>query len=350
MSIYFLPREKWATWLSRLAEEFNLFLPVTVNEKVHWSKFKAGEFKLDNLALKRIRSAEPIKAFLFSPRERVAGFPEPVEPVSSGQALLFGVKGCDLRGLPVHQKMFLEGEFADPFYAERLKNTVLVAADCPAPESSCFCNLVGIKPYVSEGVDLSLTVLGDGWLIEVLSERGKALIDNEKVGFQPADEKNRAEREAQREAASKILNEQNPKMWNANLPGAIAEKTPDQSFWAEAAKDCVECFGCLMTCPTCFCFLLYDQAKGDKVERTKVWDACYIAMYARVGGGANPRAKFLQRFINRFHCKFMHFKNQHGFYACSGCGRCFTACMGKIDIRNMLGQLCTVPSASEGNT
>ncbi len=320
-------------------EKYKLFLPAAVDEKVHWQQFNPTEFKVENLALSRIRAAEPIKAFLFSPRERVAGFPESMEPVAAGQALLFGVKGCDLLGLAVHQKMFLEGDFPDPFYAERLRNTILVAADCPAPEKSCFCNLVGRTPYVTEGADLSLSVLDDGWLIQIFSERGAALVDEGKDVFRSAVDAQVAKRTAQREAAMKVLAEQNARVWNTNLPAAIAEKTPDHSFWADAAKDCVECFGCLLTCPTCFCFLLYDQTKGDKMERTKVWDACYMAMYARVGGGANPRPTFIQRFINRFHCKFMHFKNQHGFYACSGCGRCFTTCMGKIDIREILGRL-----------
>ena len=64
-----------------------------------------------------------------------------------------------------------------------------------------------------------------------------------------------------------------------------------------------------------------------------------MAAYARVGGGANPRAEFLKRFANRFLCKFSDFKFDHGMFACSGCGRCFKACMGKIDIRVVLGEL-----------
>jgi Fe-S oxidoreductase len=84
---------------------------------------------------------------------------------------------------------------------------------------------------------------------------------------------------------------------------------------------------------------LYDQAKEQGLDRTRVWDACYEAAYARVGGGANPRAEFIRRFANRFDCKWKEFKRDHGMYACSGCGRCLKACMGKIDIRNVLGEL-----------
>jgi len=338
LRIYFLPNERRINWITRLAGGHNLFLPVKVNSSVHWVRFDKGNFDINALALKEIRAAEPIKPFLFSPRERVALFPEPLkEPANETPALLFGVKGCDLRGLAIHKIMFQEGEFADPFYSQRLQETILIGADCPEPKDSCFCNLVGLKPYVVDGVDLVVSVIDEGWLVEVLSEKGAKLIAGE--DWRPANENQVGKRNAQRQEAEAVLQRRNPKPLNPNLPQAIAEKTNDEKFWAEAAQDCVECFGCLMTCPTCFCFLLYDQAKGDKVERTRVWDACYMAMYARVGGGANPRAKFLKRFINRFHCKFMHGKNQHGFYFCSGCGRCFTACMGKIDIRNIIGRL-----------
>jgi len=330
-----------------LAGRYNLFYPAQVDtgavnstSTVHWQKYDVNDFQIERMALRQIRAAEPIKGFLFKPRERVAKFPERLEPEPvKTPTLLFGVKGCDLRGILVHKQMFLAGEFADPFFAERLKNTALVGADCPAPQPSCFCNLLGLNPYVTEEVDISLTVLDDGWLIEVLSARGRDLIAGLKDGFQPAGSDLIQRREAQRATAVKILKKQNPQDWNPYLPKAIEERTKDTEFWQDGAEDCVECFGCLLTCPTCFCYLLYDAGNAERFERARVWDFCYIPMYARVGGGANPRPGFLQRFINRFHCKFMNFKNQHGVYACSGCGRCFTTCMGRIDIRKILGAL-----------
>lgn len=337
MATYFIAYRDCGGWISRLASRFNLYYPALLENRVHWQRYSPQDFQLERLALRPIRAAEPIKPFLFAPRERVASFPEPVSPeLTDGPTLLFGVKGCDLRGIAVHKRMFLDGEFADPFYAQRLERTYLIGADCPVPEPTCFCNLLGLQPFLNQDVDLSLSVLDDGWLVEVISERGKELMDS---SFVPASSDQLSQRQAQRERALTVLKEQNPKEWNPNLPRAIEERTKDRGFWADAAAECVECFGCLVTCPTCFCFLLYDQGNAERFERTKVWDFCYIPMYARVGGGANPRPTFVQRFINRFHCKFMHAKNQYGFYACSGCGRCFTTCMGRIDIRKILGQL-----------
>lgn len=326
--------------MARLAGDATVFFPAVVKDHVHWRRFDGGQGGDEPVwALDRIRAAEPVKSFFFSPRERVAALPEPVETAEPGRRILFGVKNCDLLPLRVHEKMYLEGEFRDPFYEARLKNTVLIAADCPKPEDSCFCNLVGRTSFATEGADLVLSTTDGGYLLEPLTETGEELIQLGGDAIQPANEVQAANRDEARKAAEATLRATNPRPWNAGLPAAIAAKTPDKDFWRKHAERCVECFGCLMTCPTCYCFLLYDKAQAGGMERTKVWDACYTAAFARVGGGANPRGEFLTRFINRFHCKFMHFKNAHGFYACSGCGRCFRVCMGKIDIRDVLGAM-----------
>ncbi len=339
----FLPSTKRDNWLGQLAREYTLFFPARVEKKVHWHRLEAEDLESGDSGpewgLCCIRASEPIKSFLFSPREQVASFPDRLEPEEPEKRILFGVKDCDLLGLKVHEKMFLEGDFKDPFYEARLKNTILIAADCPDPEDSCFCNLVGRKPYATEGADIVLSVLDNGYLLEPLTEQGEELVRLGGDAFQPGTEAQIARRDEQRKAAVEKLEKTNPKPWNPEVAKAMEDRTKDQAFWRKHAATCVECFGCLMSCPTCFCFLLYAKAKEAKVERTRIWDACYLAAYARVGGGANPRAEFLKRFINRFQCKFMHFKNQHGFYACSGCGRCFKVCMGKIDIRKVLGEL-----------
>ncbi len=343
MKLHFLPIARRNDWVARLAAEAAVFVPAVVKDAVHWHRLREEDLKAADSgpvwALDRIRAAEPVKSFFFSPRERVASFPEATEPAEPAKRVLFGAKSCDLLPLKVHEKMFLEGEYKDPFYEARLKNTVIIAADCPAPEDTCFCNLVGRKPYATEGADIVLSVVEGGYLLEALTETGEELIRLGGSAIQPANDAQASTRDEMRRAAEEKLSATNPKPWKSDLPAAIAAKAEDAGFWGKHAADCVECFGCLMACPTCYCFLLYDQAKADGAERTKVWDACYIAAFARVGGGANPRGEFLTRFKNRFQCKFQHFKNAHGFYSCSGCGRCYRVCMGKIDIREVLGAM-----------
>jgi ferredoxin len=287
-------------------------------------------------ALRRIRASESAKGFFFSPRQAVAAFPAGQPEAAAGRQILIGVKNCDVVPLRVTEKILGQGEYVDPFFAARKEQSVLVAADCPAPEDSCFCNLPGLTPYVTEGADAVVSVVADSLLFEALTDRGEELA---KTGaFKPANDAQLAQRAEQRKAAVAALQKANPQPWGTDLPKKVGGRMADKAFWQKHAADCVECYACLLGCPTCYCYLLYDSARAQGVERTRVWDACYEAAYTRVGGGANPRGEFVKRFANRFECKWKEFRNDHGFFACSGCGRCFRACMGKIDIRKVLAE------------
>ena len=344
MGKFQLSRSDVRQWLSKLLTRYAVFVPLENQGQVHWHRLDPPDLSSSTdtftPALRRIRASEPVKSFMLNPRQQVGAFPEKLEPAEPQTRVLLGIKNCDLIPLKVHDKILTDGEFKDPFYIAQRKNTILVAADCPVPEESCFCNLLGLTPYAGEGADAVLSVSDDAYLLEV-GERGKELVDAAPELLRKADDSDAlvAKRDEERAAAVAALERINPKPWNPELPAAVAARRGDESFWHRHAEKCVECFGCLMGCPTCYCFLLYDQAREKGLDRTRVWDACYLAAYARVGGGANPRAEFVKRFANRFVCKFSDFKIDHGMFACSGCGRCFKACMGKIDIRKVLAEL-----------
>ena len=61
--------------------------------------------------------------------------------------------------------------------------------------------------------------------------------------------------------------------------------------------------------------------------------------FARVAGGGNPRPQLWMRLRNRFEKKFDFFPQVADTYACTGCGRCISACPAQIDIRNVLKRL-----------
>ena len=347
VNLRFLPKDKHDDWLTALVGKWSVFFPAVVEEQVHWRRLSAEDLKVTTdgpeWGLERTRASEPVKSFFFSPRERVASFPEKMEVSDAEPRILFGAKACDVAALEVHRRMFLAGEFKDEFYERRRRNTLIVTADCPTPAETCFCNLVGNHPYAPDdrksGSDVVLSVVDGGWLLEAVTEAGEQLLLS--AATVDATETQKAARVEARRAADARLKKINPKGWEPDPPpgkvaGRIVARELDEEFWARHAADCVECYACLMACPTCYCFLLYDKAKEQGMERTKVWDACYVAAYARVGGGANPRAEFIRRFYNRFFCKFSHFKTWQGMYACTGCGRCIAACMGKIDVRKVL--------------
>lgn len=338
----FLPTEKQKAWLSVLVADRAVFFPAIIKDQVHWQRLDAamlGAAEAPEWGLERIRASEPIKSFFFNPREKVATFPDKFVPPEPEKRVLFGASACDAVALRVNRKMFVEGDFKDETYARRRAATCVVVADCPSPADTCFCNLVGNRPFAGDEekdeADVGLSVVDGGWVLEPLTERGEELLGSSEAV--EATEAQLAARQASREAAGKRLAEVNPKRFAPDTADRIWQRNQDKEFWSKHAADCVECYGCLMACPTCYCFLLYDKARGQgEMERTKVWDACYIAAYARVGGGANPRAEFVKRFYNRFFCKFSHFKTWQGMPACSGCGRCTAVCMGRIDVRKVV--------------
>jgi ferredoxin len=272
----------------------------------------------------------------------VARFPGPADlPGKFRKQVIIGAKNCDLAPLQVHRKLLVEQEPADPSYQQRLSESLIVSADCPEPEATCFCNLLGYSPYVETGSDVNLTALEEGYLVEPISARGNDLVFGRDKPFRPATDDEVEQRDLRRRQAVARLREINPAGWPDNLPERIDRKKED-GFWRAAGKDCVECYGCLMVCPTCFCYLLYDQTTGPSgdttgFDRVRVWDACYYQGYARVGGGTNARPRMWERFRNRFHCKWMNSTRAWGFHSCSGCGRCYSVCMGRIDIRKVLG-------------
>jgi ferredoxin len=81
-------------------------------------------------------------------------------------------------------------------------------------------------------------------------------------------------------------------------------------------------------CPSCNCFLLLDRKPFEKVRN---WDACQYPSFERVAGGEDPLKRHWVRFQNRYLCKFLFKPERFGLLACTGCGRCIDACIGKIN-------------------
>jgi sulfhydrogenase subunit beta (sulfur reductase) len=334
VSLHYLPQDNLFKFVAQLSEKSTLFYPVLEEKKAHLTVFNAKNPFHPNFS--KIRTVQNIKHVLFPSRDIVARFPEDRELRPKPQVIL-GTKACDLRGIEVYDRVFLNSDPADPFYKNRRDNTLIIAADCPEPEPSCFCNLVGVKPFAEKTADISLSMVAGGYVLEPLTPKGadgvektSSLMSNP----QPAHEK---EREESRDRALKTLAKVNEKALAPDLAQRV-EKAGGQAV-RQARNECVECFGCLHCCPTCYCFLLNDYERGKEMERVRIWDACYYSAYARVGGGANPRGKFDKRFWNRFQCKFNYFLQYEKFYACSGCGRCWLGCSAKIDIRKILNEV-----------
>ncbi len=338
MDLYRIREDDFLELLDNLSSRGELFVPTGTEEDQSFSKW--GELSTPSIPFPKTRLDTPAKAFFSPPKEEVASFPADDSTPTGGEQAVFGLKACDLASLKVLDEIFLGGEIIDPYYAARRKETLLISSDCYEVSDTCFCNKVGGQPYPEKGFDLNVTKLpgSDDLLIEVNrnSPKGKAVYRENSQLFEPASESLVEERDSARTAREKELAEINDFF---EIPEEIGEVPSDHPVWREYAEDCVECGACTIGCPTCHCFLLYESGEDSTSTRRKIWDSCSFKGYSRVAGGANPLEDLESRVRNRFYDKFDRIYENHGFYGCTGCGRCIEGCMGEVDMRDVLKEV-----------
>jgi ferredoxin len=288
-----------------------------------------------------VRAFQPLKPFFFSMLEEVAEYPAPDSaPQESKPFTIVGAASCDVRAIEALDKVFLEGDWVDPFYEEKRKKALIVGFDCTEPLETCFCTNVGIKPYPEKGFDLNLTEIEGGYVVEVGSPKGKEAVEANKDLFKPATENHLSQRSEIRKKTTEVVEHQSKEYKPSKPWPEVLDKAYEDGSWRRNVETCVDCGACLFICPTCQCFLLYDQKTKDRYQRLKMWDTCAYRNFTRVAGGANPREHLLDRFRHRYYHKLDYFPKTYGFEGCTGCGRCIVACPGEIDMRKVLKEIC----------
>jgi len=325
--------------LEALKADYEVYVPVKKGEQRFYKKYT---HPTKDIEMGEVRPFEPVKAFFASAREVVAeDFKSDLPKSTVKPFAIIGVKACDLKGFKVQDHVFKNHDYQDPFYIKRREENLIISADCTCAIDTCFCLALGIKPHPKEDFDINLSRVKDGFVIEAGSKKGRELIAKYSSLFEKAKEKVVSAREDLRKTVIEEVerNIKESKVPRQDAYKGIIEKTHTSEVWTEEAKECVECGACNMICPTCHCFLLYDQKDEKKMARLRIWDSCMIKDFARVAGGANPRPQLWMRLRNRFEKKFDFFPKVADVYACTGCGRCISACPAKIDIRKVLKRL-----------
>jgi len=319
---------------ARLSSDYRVFVPYAKGDRLDFGRFDPE--KENGIELGGIRQSQPVKSFINPPREKILnGRYKERMPL-----ILAGVKACDLASFVLQDFVFLKGDVEDPFYAENRNNTIIISNDCTYARETCFCLAMEGAPYPQKYFDINLSPIGDYFLAEAGGPKGEMIINNFRMFFKNHTALDLNVRQANREKVAREVRyfiDKRGTQDTSRIKGAVKRNYNLTELWRDFASTCVECGACNLVCPTCHCFLLFDEkSRQDQNKRYRVWDACLYGTFARVAGGANPRKRLYERLRNRFEKKFDFFPQVLNYFACTGCGRCIEACPGDIDLREVL--------------
>jgi len=345
MAICFIPAEGLGE-LVKPSEGKTTLVP-SPTSKLGWLDLSESEVSAE--AIRDPRTAQSPKGCFLPAAESVGRYgssPGTSTATEPTQRVILGIRACELRAMNYLDQVMLEGEFEDPSYRARREASVLVSCDCVSFAETCCCTLVGGKPYPTEGFDVNLTPVEGGYIAETATPKGEEWIKScPQVRVSEASEQHLKKRDEVRKVATEAVAAQNARFGfsadDENQPELPNDGDP---VWQEFAADCVECGACTNICPTCYCFYLYDQVLGpEEFERVRNWDSCLLSSYHRMAGGVSmkltPRPDLFSRLANRILHKFTYSPQQYGLIGCVGCGRCIEACLGAIDIREVVDKL-----------
>jgi ferredoxin len=142
------------------------------------------------------------------------------------------------------------------------------------------------------------------------------------------------------EAKKKEIAEKSAAAIQSKIPGRAIKPILDVSFehpfWDTISGKCLACGTCTYMCPTCHCFDISDEIKGDDGVRIRNWDSCMFPLFTKETSGHNPRTSQKQRWRQRLMHKFKYYVDNFDAIACVGCGRCVMSCPVNIDIRKIV--------------
>jgi ferredoxin len=309
------------SWLNRLAEEKMLIAPKSVGEQILFQKIENS----DDIVMDYNNTALSPKEWFFPPSEIIFQVDKKdgqTELIPSGieqEAVIFGIRPCDAKGMAIIDKPFY-AEPTDTLYKEKRDKTTLIGLACSSVCPECFCTSMGSAPNDSSDLDIMLTQVDDKYIVEAVTEKGKAILPSELI------------KEANIESPPPP---EVPSVPAEDLVEIMARVFNDP-FWSRLADRCLHCNTCAYVCPTCYCFDIRDYMHKGKIDRVRSWESCQSRGFTKIAGGHEPRTTKESRLRQRFYHKLFYFPEKFNEIACVGCGRCAKSCPVNIDIREII--------------
>lgn len=319
----FASKDDLIRWLDLLLHERIVIAPVQIQGLTLFQPISKPEevtLDFDNTTLAPKEWFFPPTETLFSVQKK-NGQTELMPATVERDAVIFGVRPCDAKGIALMDRPFLK-EPGDALYRERRARTALVGVACRQARPECFCTSVGTAPNDPSNVDILLTEVEDGYIVQVVTEKGEGLLLKDFVEYKGV-----------------VPTPPKPQAVPTEGITAVIRKLFDNPYWERLAERCLHCNICAYVCPICYCFDVRDYPDKGNVERVRSWDSCQSSGFSHTAGGYDPRATKGARLRQRFAHKLLYFPEQFQDIACVGCGRCIKACPVNIDIREVISDL-----------
>ncbi len=317
---------------SLISSRCDLFVPVNTAGQVNYGLYNE-DAEVDLTVLKTVKSGKdvffPQSETLYTVTRKDRKMKIEAAALKDRDFVVFGMKACDLRGLEVLDKVFLDQQPQDSFYAARRAHGTIVAMACSEPEETCFCKVFGID-CADPKADVAVWAVGDEYCWKALTAKGEQLTAAVSALFNETDETAVQTEQAKIRSIVEMLPYSHLSLegWGSD----VLEEKFNSPLWEELYKPCLGCGTCTFVCPTCQCYDIKDYDTGHGVMRYRCWDSCMYSDFTMMAHG-NNRTSQMQRFRQRFMHKLVYFPaNNDGMYSCTGCGRCLDKCPQSLNI------------------
>ena len=329
-----IPKDELNSLIKELNQKYKLIVPKEGKNELEFDYLENGDYKFP--IYQNIRVSP--KKFLFPQKEILYSFEkegntikikEKEEPTE--EQIIFGIRSCDARSFRILDTFFSSGKYDDPYYFRKRNRTLFIGLACNEPMTTCFCTSVGGDPHSSEGLDALLYDLGDKYIFEIISEKGKVFEKYVKT-YPDASKKEFKEKEDLAAVARDMIH------FNINLDNIEKDLDGlfDSDIWEKVSRKCISCGACSYVCPTCHCFDVQDESDKNGGRRIRIWDNCQTSIFTLEASGHNPRNSGKERTRQRIYHKFNYYLKNYNILGCVGCGRCIRVCPMGRDIRETL--------------